>query len=69
MSTPLPAAAPADGRTFVHVAVHEGSGNALESLAAFREFQKGIRDRLTETPDVREATVVGSYRLLEPLRT
>jgi hypothetical protein len=53
-----------DGVTFVHVAVHE-TDNPLPGLASFQAFTNGVRDRAEEPPTVSEATVVGSYRLLE----
>lgn len=52
----------ADGVTFVHVAVVEGEQSPLADLAAFKEFQEGIGERLVEPPAVSEATIVGSYR-------
>jgi hypothetical protein len=55
----------ADGRTFVHVAVVEGSDNPLDSQAAFQEFQRNIRDRIVGPPEASEAILVGSYGLLD----
>ena len=54
-----------DGLTFVHVAVHEGGGNALEDVEAFEAFQRGIQSRIDGPPEVSEATLVGSYRLMD----
>jgi len=41
----------------------EGS-SAIPGLAAFQTFQNGIRDRCAEPPLVRQATIVGNYRML-----
>jgi hypothetical protein len=53
-----------DGVSFVHIAVHEGD-NPLPKLASFRTFSEGARERCDDPPVVSEATLVGSYRLLE----
>jgi hypothetical protein len=53
-----------DGVTFVHVAVHERD-NPLPGLASFRAFSESARERCDDPPVVSEATLVGSYRLLE----
>ena len=53
-----------DGVSFVHIAVHEGD-NPLPGLASFRAFSEGARERCDDPPAVSEATLVGSYRLLE----
>ena len=53
-----------DGVSFVHMAVHEGD-NPLPGLASFRTFSQGVRERCDKPPVVSEATLVGSYRLLE----
>ena len=50
----------ADG-SFVHF--KEGPGS-LQELGAFRTFQKGVKARCIEPPQVGEATVVGHYRML-----
>ena len=39
--------------------------SSLTSLAAFRTFQAGVRDRCAEPPRTSEVTVVGSYRMVE----
>lgn len=49
----------ADGKTFVHVLM--GGGAALSSLAAFKEFQSGMSERVAGPPDFSEAAIVGSY--------
>jgi hypothetical protein len=51
-----------DGVTFVHLAFHDDP-NPLAGVAAFAEFQRGIRDRCDELPTVTEAEQIGSYRL------
>ena len=55
-----------DDDTFIHVvetAADDGS-SVLPKLAAFQAFQSGIRERCAEPPLVRQATVVGNYRML-----
>src|SRR4051812_14501529 len=55
-----------DDDTFIHVvetAADDGS-RALPKLAAFQGFKSGIRDRCANPPLVRQATVVGNYRML-----
>jgi hypothetical protein len=52
-----------DGVSFVHLAIHE-SGNALEKVATFQEYLKGLGDRTEEAPVVTELDEVGSYRLV-----
>jgi hypothetical protein len=52
-----------DAVSFVHVAVEEGDGpSPLPQVAAFKEFQKGIRDRCEEAPVAIELAEVGSFR-------
>jgi hypothetical protein len=53
----------ADG-SFVHISATEDGASALTGLAAFRAFQSGIRERCLEPPQVGEAAVVGSHRML-----
>lgn len=57
----------ADGVTFVHIASveTEDGGNPLPSLAAFREFQAGLKGRCDEPPVPTEGTIVGSYGLFD----
>jgi hypothetical protein len=52
-----------DGVSFVHVATSERADGAtpLSGLAAFAEFQQGIRDRCDEPPVVSTCEQVGSY--------
>jgi hypothetical protein len=50
-----------DGVSFVHLAVHD-EPNPLSGLAAFKEFQKGIRERCEEPPVAARLSEVGSFR-------
>jgi hypothetical protein len=52
--------------TFIHfVETTAADGNsALPKLAAFQEFQSGIRERCSEPPVARGVTIVGNYRML-----
>jgi hypothetical protein len=50
-----------DGVSFVHIATHEGSSDALTQLSAFKEFQREIKSRCAEPPVVTELSAVGSY--------
>jgi hypothetical protein len=56
-----------DDDTFIHVveADSEDGSSPIPKLAAFQAFQNGIRERCAEPPLVREATIVGNYRMLE----
>jgi hypothetical protein len=56
----------ADDVGFVHIHSDESDdgANALSEVAAFKEFQRGIRNRCAEPPVVTELREVGSYRLL-----
>jgi hypothetical protein len=53
-----------DGVSFIHVAVHEAGPSPLPELAAFQEFQRGVRERAVESPVASSADLIGSYRLL-----
>src|ERR1700748_2255928 len=56
-----------DDDTFIHLvetAADDGS-SPIPKLAAFPAFQSGIRERCAEPPQVRPATVIGNYRMLE----
>ena len=56
-----------DDDTFIHIvetAADDGS-SVLPKLSAFQAFQSGIRERCAEPPQVRQATVVGNYRMLK----
>jgi hypothetical protein len=55
-----------DDDSFVHLvetAADDGS-SALPGLAAFQAFQRGVRERCAEPPQVRGVTIVGNYRML-----
>ena len=56
-----------DDDTFIHLveADSEDGSSPIPKLAAFQAFQSGIRERCAESPLVREATIVGNYRMLE----
>jgi hypothetical protein len=54
-----------DDDSFVHFVESESdSGSVLPTLAAFKAFQSGIRERCIEPPQPRAATIVGNYRML-----
>jgi hypothetical protein len=54
-----------DDDTFVHfVETESDSGSILPTLAAFKAFQSGIRERCIELPQPGGATIVGNYRML-----
>ena len=52
-----------DGVSFMHLVSYEGDdgSNALTSLAAFKAFVAGIRDRCEEPPVTQDLNEVGSY--------
>ena len=51
--------------TFVHfVEAESDSANFLPSLATFKAFQSGIRERCIEPPQPGAVTIVGNYRML-----
>src|SRR4051812_7274066 len=55
-----------DDDTFFHIVetpADDGS-SVLPKWGAFRAFQSGIRERCADPPQVRQATVVGNYRML-----
>lgn len=56
-----------DGVSFVHLAsVETADGhNPLSDLAAFREFQREIRDRCDQAPVVSELSTIGSFRIFD----
>jgi hypothetical protein len=56
-----------DDDTFIHLVATdaEDGTSALTQLAAFQAFQQGVRERCAEPPLVRQATVVGNYRMLD----
>jgi hypothetical protein len=53
-----------DGVSFVHVASYEmeDGHNPLTSIAEFKAFTAGVKDRCDELPVSVEMTVVGTYR-------
>ena len=54
-----------DDDTFVHFVESESdSGSALPTMAAFKAFQSGIRERCIEPPQPGDAIIVGNYRML-----
>jgi hypothetical protein len=54
-----------DDNMFVHfVETESDASNAIPSLAAFKAFQSGIRERCVEPPQAAGVTVVGNYRML-----
>ena len=57
----------ADGVTFVHIASveTEDGSNPLPSLAAFKEFQAGLKERCDEPPFPTEGTIVGTYGIFD----
>ena len=51
-----------DGLTFMHIANYSGEGKApLTGIAAFKNFQAGMKDRCDELPVVDHVTEIGSY--------
>lgn len=57
----------ADGVTFVHIASveTEDGSNPLPGLAAFKEFQAGLKERCEEPPVPTEGKIVGSYGIFD----
>jgi hypothetical protein len=53
-----------DGVSFLHIAQLSAEQNPLSASPAFAAFQAGLGDRVDEAPTARDATIVGSYRLL-----
>src|SRR3954469_23957501 len=55
-----------EDNTFIHLVESDSdSGSALPTMAAFKAFQSGIRDRCIEPPQPNDATIVGNYRMLD----
>jgi hypothetical protein len=50
-----------DGVTFIHVAQTPDELNPLDRVAAFNEFQAGLKDRCAEPPALSKLTLVGSF--------
>lgn len=57
----------ADGASFVHFAVIDTTdgSNPLASLASFKRFQRGLRDRCVESPVALDLVPVDDYGLLK----
>lgn len=53
----------ADGVSFIHLVSHDepDGANALTSLAAFKAFAEGVKERCEEPPVRVELTEIGSY--------
>jgi hypothetical protein len=52
-----------DGLSFVHIAEFTGEGKGpLAGIAAFAEFQQGVKNRCDELPVVSQGTEIGSYQ-------
>jgi hypothetical protein len=54
----------ADDSYLILLEVADGTENPLPSIAAFQEFQAGLRGWLSGAPVIESASVVGSYRVL-----
>ena len=54
----------AENSYLILLAVEDGAENPLPSIAAFQEFQAGLRGWLSGAPVIESASVVGSYRVL-----
>jgi len=55
-----------DDDSFVHfVETETDAATTIPSLAAFKTFQAGIRERCIEPPQPRGAIIVGNYRMLD----
>jgi hypothetical protein len=52
-----------DDGTFLHFVEAGDGGNPLLELEAFLAFQRGIKDRCAESPQARDAVIVGNYRV------
>jgi hypothetical protein len=54
-----------DGVTFMHIVEIDADdgANPLNELAAFKAFQKDIKDRCSEPPQANDLTVIGNYRV------
>ncbi len=50
-----------DGLTFFHVASIDGDDNPLAKTAAFKAFQKDIKERCDEPPAPISVAALGSY--------
>jgi hypothetical protein len=50
--------------SFLHFFENEGATSPVSALGAFQTFQSGVKDRAQAPPQVRDATIVGNYRML-----
>ena len=57
----------ADGMSFIHFAAIETAdgSNPLASLASFKQFQQGLRDRCVEPPVALDLAPVDDYGFLK----
>lgn len=57
----------ADGKSFIHFAAVETAdgSNPLASLASFKQFQQGLRDRCVEPPVALDLAPVDDYGFLK----
>ena len=55
-----------DDDSFVHLVETESDASVtIPSLASFKAFQSGIRERCVEPPQAGGAIIVGNYRMLD----
>jgi hypothetical protein len=55
-----------DDDSFVHLVETENDATVtIPSLASFKAFQSGIRERCIEPPQASGAIIVGNYRMLD----
>jgi hypothetical protein len=55
-----------DDDSFIHLVETEtDAATTLPSLASFKAFQSGIRERCIEPPQASGAIIVGNYRMLD----
>jgi hypothetical protein len=56
-----------DGVSFIHLLIDERTdgSNPLGELPAFKEFQRGIPERMQDSPVVSPVEAVGSFGLLD----
>ena len=47
---------------FMHVVETAGGASPLPDFEAFQLFQRGLKERCVELPQVSEAVIVGNYR-------
>jgi hypothetical protein len=56
----------ADGVTFVHIGVVDDGADPLANSKAFAEFSQGAGERMAGRPARDGATLIGSYRFVNP---